>query len=83
MKQKSIFVIGAGLGGIAAAAYIAYAQSLYPPTDAGRLNSGAFVLTTAGLLALPVIAGFVREMAAYVERRRGASTSPAGPTPAP
>jgi len=67
------------VGGLAAAGIAAYAQSLYPPSTQGRANSAAFLLSTAGVLAVPVVIGFAREVSSWLERRRKASAAAADP----
>jgi hypothetical protein len=60
-------------GGLAAAAAIAYEESLHPPTHTGALNGATYLLSTAMLLAIPVVNGFVKEITSYEKRQRNAS----------
>jgi hypothetical protein len=71
------------IGGLAASAMIVYADSLYPDTTAGRRNSASFVVSTAVVLAVPVVIGFAREVRRWRERQRAASVARAEPAPAP
>jgi hypothetical protein len=59
-------------GGLAAAAVVGYAQSIYPPGSAGRANEASFLLTSAIVLAVPVVIAFAGEVARFIERRNRA-----------
>ena len=56
-------------GGVVAALVLISAQSLYPPTRNGQVDSSSFVFSLAVLLALPVINGFLVEIGRHVDRR--------------
>ena len=56
-------------GGVVAALFVGSAQALYPPTLSGQVNSASFIFSTAMLLALPVVNGFLVEIRRYAERQ--------------
>jgi hypothetical protein len=65
------------IGGIAAAGILFYAQSVYPAAPPGPVNNDAYVISTAAVLALPVIVGAIQEIQRYNDRRRaGVSAAP-------
>jgi len=57
-------------GGLAAAAVVAWAQSLYPAGSAGRANEASFLVSSAAVLAIPVVIGFIGEVKRFIERSR-------------
>jgi hypothetical protein len=66
------------VGGLAAAGILLYTQSVYPPAGTGRANSDAYVISTAVVLALPVVVGAVQEIRRYIDRRRALVSSASG-----
>ena len=60
-------------GGVAAALMLGYAQTLYPPTRNGQVNSASFIFSVATLLAMPLVNGFLVEIRRYAVRRRSQS----------
>jgi hypothetical protein len=56
-------------GGLAAAAVVSYAQSLYPAGGTGGVNEASFLLSSAAVLAIPVVVGFIGEVRRFIERR--------------
>jgi hypothetical protein len=59
-------------GGLVAAGTVGYAESAYPASSDGRTNGVTLLLSTAALLAVPVIIGFVKEIGRALDRRRAA-----------
>jgi hypothetical protein len=59
-------------GGLAAAAVVSYAQSLYPASGTGRLNEASFLLSSAAVIAIPVVIGFIGEVRRFIERKNRA-----------
>jgi hypothetical protein len=56
-------------GGVLAAGAVAYAESVFPGTAEGKQNSVAVLFTSAALLAVPVVIGFIKEIRRAIERR--------------
>jgi hypothetical protein len=56
-------------GGMAVALMLGYAQTLYPSTRSGQVNSASYIFSLAALLALPVINGFLVEIRRYEARQ--------------
>ena len=69
-------IVVTSIGGLTAAGIAWYAQSIYPATGTGRVNGDAYLISTAVVLALPVIVGAIREIQAYIDRSRAAVASP-------
>jgi hypothetical protein len=57
-------------GGLVAALVVGYAESVYPGSAGGRLDSVTFLFSTSALLAFPVALGFAREIRNNIEKRR-------------
>ncbi len=57
-------------GGLAAAAVVAYTHSLYPADGAGRANEASFLLSSAAVIAVPVVIAFIDEVKRFIERSR-------------
>ena len=56
-------------GGMAAALIIGYAQSAYPGSGNGKMNSASLVFSLAALIAMPVVNGFIQEIKLYEQRQ--------------
>jgi hypothetical protein len=63
------------IGGLAAAGILLYTQSVYPAVPPGPANGDAYVISTAVVLALPVIMGAIQEIQRFLDRRKAPASA--------